>query len=65
MKEVSQAEVGASKTDHDLQVGGCEGIEQFPAWSSFVVYCSFIRQVYLQPTLDAELRNKNNGTTYG
>jgi hypothetical protein len=31
MKEVSQAEVGASKTYHDLQVGGCEGIEQFPA----------------------------------
>jgi hypothetical protein len=31
MKEVSQAKVGASKTDHDLQVGGCEGIEQLLA----------------------------------
>jgi hypothetical protein len=45
MTEVSQAEVGASKTDHDLRVSGCEGIEQFPVWSPFIVYFSFIRHV--------------------
>jgi hypothetical protein len=31
MTEVSQAEIGASKTCDDLQVSGCEGIERFHA----------------------------------